>query len=419
LPDRIVQIDIDPAEIGRNYRVEAGVVGDARAALVALEIELDRLGHRPIPWRDDEVAKTLTRIAEAVGTPIEIEVLDQIRAALSPDSLVFNDPTTIAFWARSHWRTDRPRTWFVPSGFGTLGFALPAAIGARLARPDTPTVAIIGDAGIMFTIQDLMTAVQENVPVIVVVFNDEGYGVERRHQDHLYGRRSGVDVMPPDFVALARAFGARGILVDDLSRVGEAVAQTRTDLIAAAREVFLRRGFQRATLEEIAQEAGYTKGAVYSNFEDKDALYLAVLDAHYERRIEAYAGIMLEGNDFEEAVRQVSRFMAEADVKEPGWLPLLSEFVAHAAHDDAVRVGYLETRNRFLRAIADMLDAAQERYSKRFRVPTFEAARASSALIRAMSAERRIDPEGTSPELFVELHASMMLGLVAEDDAGT
>jgi thiamine pyrophosphate-dependent acetolactate synthase large subunit-like protein len=224
LPDRIVQIDIDPAEIGRNYRVEAGVVGDARAALVALEIELDRLGHEPLAWRDDEVGKTLARIAEAVGTPVEIEVLDRIRAALSPDSLVFNDPTTIAFWARSHWRTDRPRTWFVPSGFGTLGFALPAAIGARLARPDTPSVAIIGDAGIMFTIQDLMTAVQENVPVIVVVFNDEGYGVERRHQDHLYGRRSGVDVMPPDFVALARAFGARGILVDDQSRVGEAVA---------------------------------------------------------------------------------------------------------------------------------------------------------------------------------------------------
>jgi thiamine pyrophosphate-dependent acetolactate synthase large subunit-like protein len=224
LPERIVQIDIDPAEIGRNYRVEAGVVGDAATALSALEAELDRVGHQPLPWRDDDVAKTLARIREAVGTPVEIEVLDQIRAALPPDSLVFNDPTTIAFWARSHWRTDRPRTWFVPSGFGTLGFALPAAIGAQLARPDTPSVAIIGDAGIMFTIQDLMTAVQENVPAIVVVFNDEGYGVERRHQDHLYGRRSGVDVMPPDFVALARAFGARGILVEDLSKVGEAVA---------------------------------------------------------------------------------------------------------------------------------------------------------------------------------------------------
>jgi thiamine pyrophosphate-dependent acetolactate synthase large subunit-like protein len=224
LPDRIVQIDIDPAEIGRNYRVEAGVVGDAGPVLAAIESELDRLGHRPLRWRDGEVADVLARIGEAVGTPVEIEVLDQIRSVLPAESLVFNDPTTIAFWARSHWKTDRPRTWFVPSGFGTLGFALPASIGARLARPDTPSVAIIGDAGVMFTIQDLMTAVQENVPAIVMVFDDEGYGVERRHQDHLYGRRSGVDVIPPDFVALAHAFGARGIRVEDLSQVGETLA---------------------------------------------------------------------------------------------------------------------------------------------------------------------------------------------------
>jgi thiamine pyrophosphate-dependent acetolactate synthase large subunit-like protein len=224
LPDRIVQIDIDPAEIGRNYRVEAGVVGDAGLVLSAIEGELDRLGRRPLSWRDQEVADVLARIGEAVGTPVEMEVLDQIRSALPAESLVFNDPTTIAFWARSHWKTDRPRTWFVPSGFGTLGFALPASIGARLARPDTPSVAIIGDAGVMFTIQDLMTAVQEDVPAIVMVFNDEGYGVERRHQDHLYGRRSGVDVRPPDFVALAHAFGARGIRVDDLNQVGETLA---------------------------------------------------------------------------------------------------------------------------------------------------------------------------------------------------
>lgn len=224
LPERIVQIDIDPAEIGRNYRVDVGVVGDSTVALDALGTELDRIGHGPLPWRDDDVAKVLAEIDEAVGTPVEIQVLDQIRSELPPDALVFNDPTTIAFWARSHWKTNHPRTWFVPSGFGTLGFALPAAIGAHIARPDVPSVAIIGDAGVMFTIQDLMTAVQENVPAIVMVFNDEGYGVERRHQDHLYGRRSGVDVRPPDFVALAHAFGARGIRVDDLSKVGETLA---------------------------------------------------------------------------------------------------------------------------------------------------------------------------------------------------
>jgi thiamine pyrophosphate-dependent acetolactate synthase large subunit-like protein len=171
------------------------------------------------------VRTVLGRVAAAVGEPVELDVLAQVRGALPRSARVFNDPTTLAFWARSAWPTFEPRTWFVPSGFGTLGYALPAAIGASVAEPGGASVAIIGDAGVMFTIQDLMTAVQEEIPVVVIVFNDEGYGVERRHQDHLFGRRSGVDVRPPDFVALARSFGATGVLVDDLSAVGAAVAQ--------------------------------------------------------------------------------------------------------------------------------------------------------------------------------------------------
>ena len=223
LPSRIVQIDLDPAEIGRNYAAEVGVVGDAKLALAAV---LDRLavsGYTGLESRAGEVASTHARIQAAVGSHEELDVLDQIRRALPEDARVFNDPTTIAFWARSAWPAYEPRTWFVPSGFGTLGFALPAAIGAKVATPEHPSVALIGDAGSMFTIQDLMTAVQENVPAIIMIFNDEGYGVERRHQDHLYGRRSGVDVTPPDFVAVAQAFGAVGVRVDDLSRVGAAL----------------------------------------------------------------------------------------------------------------------------------------------------------------------------------------------------
>lgn len=220
VPANLLQIDADPAEIGRNYRVSTGVVGDARLVLEAVLGGLAECGYQGLPSRADEVKSTLSRIAAAVGRPEELQVLDQIRAALPESARVFNDPTTLAFWARSAWPAYEPRTWFVPSGFGTLGFALPAAIGAKVATPEHSSVAIIGDAGVMFTIQDLMTAVQEQIPAIVMVFNDEGYGVERRHQDHLYGRRSGVDITPPDFVALAHAFGARGVRVDDLSKVG-------------------------------------------------------------------------------------------------------------------------------------------------------------------------------------------------------
>ena len=220
IPGRIVQVDLDPANIGLNYRAEVGVVGDAALSLHAIDAALAGRGVGDRPWRDDEVAEVLARIDRAVGHPVERQVLDQIRSVLPQESLVFNDPTTIAFWARSLWRSALPRTWFVPSGFGTLGSSMPTAIGAKLARPEVPSVCLIGDAGIMFTIQDLMTAVQERVPVVVLVFNDRGYGVERRHQDHLYGRRNAVDITPPDFVALAQAFGARGVLVEDLGEVG-------------------------------------------------------------------------------------------------------------------------------------------------------------------------------------------------------
>ncbi len=225
LPDAVIQVDLDAEELGRNYPVAVRLLGDAKATLAQLAKALDDLGHAASRSRADEVTAALEQISNRVGTPVEIDVLDQIRMALPHDARVFNDPTTLAFWARSHWPAYQPRTWFVPSGFGTLGYALPAAIGAKLAKPQVPSVAVIGDAGVMFTIQDLMTAVEHHVPVIVLVFNDEGYGVERRHQDHLFGRRSGVDLRPPDFVALARAFGAVGLRVDDLDGVGDAVSR--------------------------------------------------------------------------------------------------------------------------------------------------------------------------------------------------
>ncbi len=190
--------------------------------------------------------------------------------------------------------------------------------------------------------------------------------------------------------------------------------RTRTDLLAAARRVFLERGFHRASLDEIAMEAGYTKGAVYSNFVDKDALFLAVLDAHYERRIDEYTEIMLEGESFDDAARELARFMAETDVSEPRWLPLVSEFMAHAARHDDARRAYNATRRRFLEAIARIIEATKERYGVTYVAEPLDIARASSVLIRGFSAERQLDPEAVPPELFVELHTAFLRGLITE-----
>jgi AcrR family transcriptional regulator len=191
----------------------------------------------------------------------------------------------------------------------------------------------------------------------------------------------------------------------------ERKARTRVELLVAARTVFLRRGFHGASLDEIAEEAGYTKGAVYSNFAGKDDLYLALLDTHYEQRVKAYVDMMLDEPTFEDAIRAVGRFMVESDVRDPDWLPTLAEFVAHAARDESLRRGYVRVRERFLAAIADVIETLCDRHDLALRVPPLEAARASSVLARGYSAERRLDPDAVSSEMFVELHAGFMRGL--------
>jgi len=196
----------------------------------------------------------------------------------------------------------------------------------------------------------------------------------------------------------------------------ERKARTRTELVAAARSVFMQRGFHGASLDEIAEVAGYTKGAVYSNFAGKDDLYLALLDAHYEARVTAYASMLLDEATFEEATRAVGRFMVDADARDPDWLPTLAEFVAHAARDETLRRAYVRIRERFLVAIADVIEALCERHGLTLLVPPLEAARASSLLARGYSAERRLDPDAVSPEMFVELHAGFMRGLTIPNE---
>src|SRR4051794_18303352 len=114
-----------------------------------------------------------------------------------------------------------------------------------------------------------------------------------------------------------------------LSRA-ERKQQTRAELVATAREVFLERGFHGASLDEIAEAAGYSKGAVYSNFTSKDELFLAVLDAHFDRRARVLADVLLDEKELEASVRAVARSMLAADEAEPRWTPLLLEFQAHA-----------------------------------------------------------------------------------------
>jgi thiamine pyrophosphate-dependent acetolactate synthase large subunit-like protein len=223
---RVIHVDIDPTEIGKHTPVSIGIVGDATQAAEALVAQFrDRDVGARRPWLDVVAVREGRRAAIRARAPEAVATLEGLRRVLPDESLLFNDINGIACWGAGAFTCRRPRTFHYPIGFGCLGFALPAAIGAKLARPDVPVVALCGDGSFLFSGHELATAVQERVSVVVVVFNDDAYGTIKADQSYRYpGRSLGGDLRSPDFVRYAEAFGARGCRVDSVQKVPGAVA---------------------------------------------------------------------------------------------------------------------------------------------------------------------------------------------------
>jgi AcrR family transcriptional regulator len=176
----------------------------------------------------------------------------------------------------------------------------------------------------------------------------------------------------------------------------ERKAQTRAELLAAARRVFLERGFHAATLDDIAVEAGYTKGAVYSNFSGKDDLFLALLDEHYVERVAAHRALFealdLEGP--EETMGAVARIVYEAYEREPTWWALTADFAIHASRDPATSRRLRALRERFLAAMAELIEGVGERHQLVYRLPSSEVARGTGALLRGLMLDWILEPGG-------------------------
>ena len=186
--------------------------------------------------------------------------------------------------------------------------------------------------------------------------------------------------------------------------------RTKSELVEAARTVFLRRGFHRASLDEIAEEAGYTKGAVYSNFDGKDALFLAAFEEHFRRRAEAYAEVIFDQDDIEDSYRIVGRLWREANERDPEWARVLNEFLIHASRDESLRRAVHEVRERGVERIAEIVDALAARHGVEFTMPTVDIVRGSGALNRGLAIEQLINPE-LSGEMFEEMHLAYMRGM--------
>jgi AcrR family transcriptional regulator len=194
----------------------------------------------------------------------------------------------------------------------------------------------------------------------------------------------------------------------------ERKAQTRSDLIAAAHRVFVERGFHAATLDEIADAAGYTKGAVYSNFRGKDDLFLALLDEHYERRVSAHRELMLELDldDPEQTSRAIARIMIEAYERDPAWWTLVSDFSTHAARHPETQARLRELRERFLGAMAELIEVVGERHGISYRLPAHEVARGTGALMRGLVLDWILEPADESRVgVFEETVAAFLRGV--------
>jgi len=191
----------------------------------------------------------------------------------------------------------------------------------------------------------------------------------------------------------------------------ERKVQTRSDLVKSARQVFLERGFHGASLDEIAEAAGYSKGAVYSNFNSKDELFLAVFDAHLVQRTRALTDIVFSQARLEDAYHAIALSMSAADVQEPRWTPLLLEFWTYASRHEALRVIVSQRRERFLDVIAGLIEELGRRHGVDFALPTKEIARGSAALARGMALERLLNPRAVPADLFDRVHTAYVQGL--------
>lgn len=233
-PKSIIRIDVDPEVALHHYKIDAAVTGEASTILQHLtDLIQGRTSNEPTSHIAEAREEIRRHAAQNLGDGLPL--LETINSVLGPNAVLTGD-SLIGLWAASVWRTDAARHYHVPMHFNTLGFALPAAIGARIAAPDSPTVAIAGDGAFLFTVAELSTAVQENVPVIAIVCNDHGYeSIRRQQQARFDGRTIAVDIESPDYVALARAMGADGHLARDVSEFGNAleraVASGRPSLI--------------------------------------------------------------------------------------------------------------------------------------------------------------------------------------------
>ena len=209
----LIRIDLDSSKFNDLYPATVAVQGDAGPSVEAIFRSLER---RPVK-ADKGTAESLdaVRTRQAADlTAVErqhAKLLLELRSLLPPDTIMFGDIAQLVYTGSAVMPTDRPRTWFYPAGLGTLGCALPGAIGAKIALPDRPVIVLVGDGGFLFTIQELATAVEEALAIPIVLWNNDSLAMIRDGMIKRGISQIGVNPKNPDFMKIAEGFGCHGV----------------------------------------------------------------------------------------------------------------------------------------------------------------------------------------------------------------
>ncbi len=227
-----IHIDIDPAEIGKVVKVDVGLIGDLRRVVRELLPMVERADRTE--WlshidelKADAVVRDIERLPDD-GHLYAAHVIGDLWRITGGNAIVCTDVGQHQMWAAQYYRHRRPRTCITSGGLGTMGFALPAAIGAKVARPDEEVWVIAGDGGFQMTAAELSTCAQEGLKLNIAIINNGYLGMVRQWQEFFYDRRYAATPMKnPDFVTLANAHGLEGIRVDERAGVEPAVRRAR------------------------------------------------------------------------------------------------------------------------------------------------------------------------------------------------
>lgn len=218
---RIIHIDIDPAEIGKNKKVDVPIVGDVGRVLRAMLARMKKRGdtanwvNRAAAWkaqfppsyRDDDRLRPQY-------------VIQQLSDLMKGEGIVTSEVGQNQMWTALYYCFRKPRSWITSGGLGTMGYGFPAAIGAHFARPDETVVDVAGDGSFQMNIQELATVAHNNIPVKVVILNNMYLGMVRQWQELFYDRRYAyTELSPVDFVKVANAYGVEGIRVEEKADV--------------------------------------------------------------------------------------------------------------------------------------------------------------------------------------------------------